>query len=34
MQTPESIRAALITGEWVSSTDLADTGSQVPLPPF
>ena len=33
METPESIRASLIPGEWVSSIDLADTYLHIPIHP-
>ena len=33
METPESIRASLIPGEWVSSTDLADAYLHIPIHP-
>ena len=31
METPESIRASLIPGEWVSSIDLLDTYLHIPI---
>ena len=31
METPESIRASLIPGEWVSSIDLSDTYLHIPI---
>ena len=31
METPESIRASLIPGEWVSSSDLSDTYFLIPI---
>ena len=33
METPESIRASLIPGEWVSSIDLADAYLHIPIHP-
>ena len=33
MKTPESIRASLIPGEWVSSIDLADAYLHIPIHP-
>ena len=33
METPESIRASLIPGEWVSSIDLSDTDPHIPIHP-
>ena len=33
METPESIRASLIPGEWVSSIDLSDTYLHIPIHP-
>ena len=33
METPESIGASLIPGEWVSSIDLADTYLHIPIHP-
>ena len=33
METPESIRASLIPGEWVSSIDLSDAYLQIPIHP-
>ena len=33
METPESIRASLIPGEWVSSIDLADAYLHIPIRP-
>ena len=33
METPESIRASLIPGEWVSSTDLSDAYLHIPIHP-
>ena len=33
METPESIRAFLITGEWVSSIELSDATLQIPIHP-
>ena len=33
METPESIRASLIAGEWVSSIDLSDTYLHIPIHP-
>ena len=33
METPESIRASLIPGEWVSSIDLADAYLHIPIYP-
>ena len=33
METPESISACLIPGEWVSSTDLSDTYLHIPFHP-
>ena len=33
METPESIRASLISGEWVSSIDLADAYLHIPIHP-
>ena len=33
METPESIRASLIPGEWVSSIDLSDAYLHIPIHP-
>ena len=33
METPESIRASLIPGEWVLSIDLSDTYLHIPIHP-
>ena len=33
METPESIRASLISGEWLSSIDLPDAYLQIPIHP-
>ena len=33
METPESIRASLISGEWVSSIDLSDAYLHIPIHP-
>ena len=33
METPESIRASLIPGEWVSSIDLSDAYHHIPIHP-
>ena len=33
METPESIRASLISGEWMSSIDLSDTYLHIPIHP-
>ena len=33
METPESIRTSLISGEWVSSIDLSDTYLHIPIHP-
>ena len=33
METPESIRASLILGEWVSSIDLSDAYLHIPIHP-
>ena len=33
METPESIRASLVPGEWVSSIDLADAYLHIPIHP-
>ena len=33
METPESIRASLIPGEWVSAIDLSDTYLHIPIHP-
>ena len=33
IETPESIRTSLITGEWVSSIDLSDTYLHIPIHP-
>ena len=33
METPESIRASLIPGEWVSSIDLSDAYLHIPINP-
>ena len=33
METPKSIRASLIPGEWVSSIDLADAYLHIPIHP-
>ena len=33
METPESIRASLISGEWVSSIDLSDAYLHIPILP-